>query len=162
VTARLGASPRRPALDPGIAHGGHGVIRLVDRIDVGPDDPVHADVEHLFGDPVGLTLVRGDTDDGGDGRREAALGDLAAIQHALQPLLQRPDVIGTVLHLEQRAVVGGAGAGRPIGRRRPDKGNTALFQGLDDPVQTRQLCHGQRLSCFSVLDDFQRERDARP
>src|SRR5712691_8399015 len=84
-----------------------------------------------------------------------------ATQYALQPLLQRPDVIGTVLHLEQRAVVGGAGAGRTIGRRRADKGDAALLQGLDDTVQTRQLCHGQLLSCVPALDDFQRERYAR-
>ena len=123
---------------------------------MGPDDPVHADVEHLFGDPVGLSLVRGNPYDGGDRWSDAALCNLAAIQHALQPLLQSPDVIGTVLHLKQSAVVGGAGAGRTIGRRRADKGDAALLQGFDDTVQTRQLCHGELLSCVPTLDTFQR------
>src|SRR5947208_11814759 len=43
ATAAEGLAPRA-ALDPGIAHGGHGVIRLLDRIDVGPDDAVHANI----------------------------------------------------------------------------------------------------------------------
>ena len=97
------------------------------RIDVGPDNPVHTDVEHLFGDPVALPLVRWNTDDGRYRRRDATLRDLAAVQHTQQPLLQRPDVIGTVLHFEQRAVVGGVGAGGPIGRRRADEGDIALL-----------------------------------
>jgi hypothetical protein len=112
---------------------------------VGPDDPVYTDVEHLFGDPIGLSLIRRNPHDGSDRWSDAALRDLAAIQHALQALLQRPYVIGAMFHFEQRAVVGGAGARHPIGRRRADKGDAALLQGLDDAVQTRQLCHGQLL-----------------
>ena len=59
---------------------------------------------------------------------DAALRDLTAIQHALQPLLQRPYFIGAVFHLEQRAVVESAGARHPIGRRRADKGHAALLE----------------------------------
>src|SRR5262249_31732865 len=121
----------------GIAHGGDSVIGFFDGIDVGPDNPVHANVEYLFSDPVGLALVWGNPDNGGDRWRDAALRDLAAIQHALQPFLQRPDVIGTVLHLDQRTVLGRAGASRPISRCRTDKGDAALLQGFDDAVQTR-------------------------
>jgi hypothetical protein len=121
---------------------------------VGPDNPVHTDVEHLFGDPVALPLVRWNTDDGRYRRRDATLRDLAAVQHTQQPLLQPPDVIGTVFHLEQSAVVGGVGAGRTIGRRRADKGDAALLQGLDDTVQTRQFCHGELLSCLPALGAF--------
>src|SRR5262249_52278968 len=66
IAAAAEGLAQQASLAPWIAHGGHGVIGILDRIDVGPDDPIHADVEYLFGDPVGLSLVRWNTYDGGD------------------------------------------------------------------------------------------------
>ena len=86
---------------PGVSHGSHGVVCLFYGINMGPDDAVHAGVQHLLGDPVGLARVRWDAHDGrhrrGDG---TAAGDLLPVQHGAQPVVELRDVVHAVFHLE--------------------------------------------------------------
>ena len=92
-----------------------------------------------------LAAVRRDAHHRGHGRRErAALHDLAAIEHVLHGVAQRPRVPEIVLHLVDDAVElrrahrdGGLDLGLGEGR----EGGLALLPGADHIVQTRQLGH---------------------
>ena len=111
-----------------------------------PDDAIDAKVERLFGLKLRfLRTVGRDTHHGRDrGRRRAGLGDLAAVEHVLEAIPQRPDVPRIVLHLVNDAVV--------FGRRHRDRGlriglaegrecRLASLEGADDTVQTRNIGH---------------------
>src|SRR5439155_17271229 len=77
-----GRGPRRVAPLPGrlvvgrarrprIARSYHRVAGILDGADVGPDDAVHPDVEHLLGDPLALlTTVRWNADHRRHGRSQ--------------------------------------------------------------------------------------------
>jgi hypothetical protein len=111
-----------------------------------PDDPVGADVQRLLGLPLRLLgTVRRNPHHRGDGRRNRArLRDLPPVEHVLQRVAQRPNVVGIVLHLEDDAVVFGGPErerGLRIGRRKGGECVLALFQGPDHTVKTRNISH---------------------
>src|SRR5262245_47966105 len=150
VAANTGRIVDRGAGQARIAAGADGVARLLDGADVGEDDPEHADVEHLLGDPlVHLVTVRRDAHEGRHLRRERpALDELAAIQHVLERVAQHRRAHGRVLPLEPDAVEGRGGKrGRGLDVRRGEaaEGDLSLLQGVDDAVETRNLGHGRRL-----------------
>ena len=103
-------------------------------------------VERLLGEPlVVLAAVRRNAHHRSHGRRKrAALGDLAAIEHELHGVAQRPRVPEIVLHLvddavELRRAHGNGGLDLRLGEAR--EGRLARLQGADHIVQTRKLGH---------------------
>src|SRR5262249_10243108 len=100
----------RRALEPRVAAGRHRAVGLVHARDVRPHDPIGADVEHLLGVPLRLLAPVGwYAHHRGDDRSETcALHQLAAVEHVLQRIAERADVITVMLHLEYDAIVLGA------------------------------------------------------
>ncbi len=123
------------ALTLRVAHRRDGVVGVLHRIDVRPNDAVNADIEHLLGDPVRLTGIRRDADDRRHGRRHGtSLGDEPRVEQIEKPLLQGLDVVDTVLHLEDAAIEGRTAGGAGIAG---DERYLPLLQGLDDAVKSR-------------------------
>jgi hypothetical protein len=96
---------------------------------------------------VHIAAVGGDTDHRSDGRRKrAAVEDLAAIQHVLQTITERDDVVRVVLQFERHTVVGSRRERHgTVGRRRRKGGdrNFALLEQTNHVVQPRQLRHAE-------------------
>src|SRR5581483_11118483 len=129
-----------------IAAGTDRVVSVLHGADVRPDHPVHARVEHLLGDPlVALAAIGRDAHQRGNGRRQgASVHELAAVQHVLQGIAQRADIVGAVLHLIDDAVVARGGQGeRAIGINAGEAGHgrPAMLQRADHAIQTWQVGH---------------------
>src|SRR5262249_38609579 len=108
-----------------IAAGLHGVARILDRGYVRPYDTIHADIQHLLGDPLAfLAAVGWDTHERRHRRRNAARGgDLPPVQHVLQAVAQRPYVVRIVLHLEYHAVIRRGSDGERVADLATGEGN---------------------------------------
>ena len=140
-----------------IAAGGDRVQRFLDGADMRPDDAVDAVVEHLLGDPLARFAAIGrDPHERRHRRRQAgAIGDLAPVEHVLQAVAQRPDVVGAVLHLEHHTVIGGRAhrlGDADLRRGEGGEGGFARFQGPDHAVQA---------GCFGHCRAPSRKRDGR-
>ncbi len=125
-----------------------------------PDDAVATKIEGLLGLELRLfSPVRRDAHHRSDrGRDRAGLGDLAAVEHVLQAIAQRPDIPRIVLHLVDDAVVFGGGhgdRGLRIGLAKRGECRLAGLQGPDDAVQTRDISHTFPLAVGSgrILSD---------
>ena len=139
VAAHAGGLVERRGLQARIAAGGDRVIGLVDGRDVRPHDAVDAEIERLLGLQLRLLgAIRRNPHHRRDaGRDRAGSGDLAAVEHVLQAIAQRPDVPRIVLHLVDDAVVFGGGhrdRGLGIGLAKRRERRLAGLQGADHAV----------------------------
>src|SRR5215471_3085931 len=107
-----------------------------------PHNSVNTLIEDLLGDPLAdLSAIGWNPHKRGHCRRQAAGAQyLPTIQHELQTIPQRADIVGPMLHLEDDTVVG-CGVNRlsccDLGRRKCYESRLALLQGSDHTVQSR-------------------------
>ncbi len=151
IPGRVPALPRglvtRGAGRPGVAAGRNGVARLLDRAHVRPQDPVHAAVEHLLGDPlVHFAPVGWYAHHGRDRRRQGSrFHYLPAVEQVLQTVAQRPDVVRAVLHFDHDTVVAFGRNELTVGglrRREAHENVLALLEHFDDSVQSGNVHSG--------------------
>ena len=97
---------QRLVLQARIAAGGNRIIGFFDRRDMREDNAVATNVERLFGQElILLNAVRRHTRHRRDFRRNAALRNVAAVQHILQSVAHRCDVPTLMLTFEHNAIV---------------------------------------------------------
>lgn len=100
-----------------------------------PHDAVDTLVEDLLGHPLaGFAAIGRDAHKRGHRRRErAGAHDLPAVEHVLQAVAERADIVGPVLHLKDDTVVGRAVDGLRDADLRRGKGHKARFALLQSP-----------------------------
>src|SRR4051794_12555071 len=131
-----------------------------------PDDAVHANIQHLLGDPLTVLAAvwRYAHERRHRGRDAGRRGYLAPVQHVLQAVTQRLDVVWIVFHLEHDTIIWGAADGQGctnLARRERHESGLARFQRLDHAVQTRDV-HSGLLTRTGLPVDSPPARDPAP
>src|SRR5215469_1546052 len=85
----------------------NGIARLFNSAHMGPYNSINTLIKYLFGDPLAdFTAIGGNAHKRRYLRRQGAGSQyLPPIEHELQAISQRADIIGPMLHLEYHAII---------------------------------------------------------